>query len=352
MSLEFGLWSPVCGGWLRVREPQRETSPAQLAALAQLAERLGYDLYYVPEHYLNAVYGPEHDVADAWVISAAAVALTQRIRIVTAVQPGFKAPGVVAKMGATLQRFRPNAFGLGLLAGWWQLEAENHGDRWLPHADRYARTAEYLDVIRRFWTEPAFDHQGEYFQVKGGILEAKPQSLPLVFVAGESDAALQLAARSADVLFVNGAAPEQIAAIASRAKSLAKDRYGRSLRVAMSAFGLVRPTLREAQAHVDAWKARADLQLIAYFRQQIDGAVVAHNRGSEADQIEANLGLTAGLVGDPRTIVDRLRAFEIAGVDAVIVKLEPSATEAERFARDVMEPYRSLQEVSLDVAKA
>jgi FMNH2-dependent dimethyl sulfone monooxygenase len=317
-----------------------------------LAERLGYDLYYVPEHYLNAVYGPRFDVADAWVVSAAAIALTHRIRVVTAVQPGFKAPGAVAKMAATLQRFRPHAFGLGIVAGWWRLEAEIHGDRWLPHAARYARAAEYLDVIRGFWSAEVLDYRGEYFQVAGGVLEAKPQPAPLVLVAGESDAALELAARSADILFVNGAGVDEVAVLARRAKSLARERHGRSLRVAMSAFGLVRPTTREAEARLDEWKTRADASLIAYFRQQMDGAVVAHNRGGEADQIEANLGLTAGLIGDPRTILERLRAFEQAGVDVVIVKLEPSANEAERFAHQVIEPYRRVQEVRPDVAKA
>lgn len=125
MSLEFGTWSPVCGSWLRVvRDADARVDPASLIAFAKRCDRLGYDMHYVPEHYLNAVHGPEHDVADAWVIASAAVAATERIRVVCAVQPGFKAPGVVAKMAATLAAFRPHAFGISLLAGWWQLEAE------------------------------------------------------------------------------------------------------------------------------------------------------------------------------------------------------------------------------------
>jgi FMNH2-dependent dimethyl sulfone monooxygenase len=87
-------------------------------------------------------------------VSAACVAATQRIRVITAVQPGFKAPGVVAKMGATLSQFRPEGFGLSLLAGWWQLEVENYDDVWLPHAERYIGAAEFLDVVTATGASP------------------------------------------------------------------------------------------------------------------------------------------------------------------------------------------------------
>src|SRR5688572_15129433 len=211
MALEFGSWAPVCGGWLRTRDADKKPSPAELVHLARHVERLGYDFYYVPEHYLNAIHGPREAVLDAWVVSSAAVAGTRRLRVITAVQPGFKAPGVVAKMGATLASFRPGAFGLSLLAGWWQLEVENYADVWLPHAERYARAAEYLDVIRRFWTQPVFDHRGQYFTIQGGLLEPKPDPVPPVIIAGESERAIELAARAGDYLFINGGDLEHVA---------------------------------------------------------------------------------------------------------------------------------------------
>jgi FMNH2-dependent dimethyl sulfone monooxygenase len=341
MALQFGTWSPVCGSWLRIVAAEHaRVDPARLIAFAQQADRLRYDLHYVPEHYLNAVHGPQHDVADAWVISAAAAATTQRIRIVTAVQPGFKLPGVVAKMAATIAALRPNAFGLSVLAGWWQLEVETHGDRWLPHAERYARTGEFLDVIRGFWSEPSFSYEGRYFRIADGVLEAKPRPVPPVIVAGESQAAFELAARCADYLFLNGGDLAHVAAQVQRAKTLAREKFGRPLKVALSAFGLVRDSDAEAHAAIAAWSARVDNATVNYFRRHMDGAVVAHNRGSAADQIEANLGLTSGLIGSPSSILQRLAALEAVGVDAVLLKFEPSESEAERFAVDVMQPYR------------
>jgi FMNH2-dependent dimethyl sulfone monooxygenase len=295
----------------------------------------------VPEHYLNAIHGPRESVLDAWVVSSACVAGTRKIRVITAVQPGFKAPGVVAKMGATLAQLRPGAFGLSLLAGWWQLEVENYGDVWLPHAERYARAAEYLDIIRGLWTEASFDYRGKYFTAREALLEPKPDPLPPVIIAGESERAIELAARAGDYLFINGGDLEQVAALVRRAKARAADGYGRALKVALSAFGVVRSITDEARAVVDALREKADPRTIAYFRQHMDGAVVAHNRGSDADTLEANLGLHSGLIGDPSSILERLAQLEQAGVDTIMVKCEPAFDESERFARLVIAPYRA-----------
>jgi dimethylsulfone monooxygenase len=341
MALEFGSWAPVCGGWLRTRDADKNPTPSNLVRLAQHVEELGYDFYYVPEHYLNAIHGPQQNLLDAWVVSSACVAATRRIRVITAVQPGFKAPGVVAKMGATLAQFRPGGFGLSLLAGWWQLEVENYADVWLPHAERYARAAEYLDVIQGFWSQRSLDYEGKYFTARHAILEPKPDPVPPVFIAGESERAIELAARTGDYLFINGGEVEQVAALVRKAKACAADGFGRTLKVALSAFGVVRSSNEEANAVIASFRERADTKTIAYFRQHMDGAVVAHNRGAEADTLEANLGLYAGLIGDPQSISKRITELSRAGVDAIMVKCEPAFEEAERFAREIITPYRA-----------
>ena len=340
VALSIGTWSPVCGGWLRLRT-RRTASSQALIAHASAAERLGYDLYYIPEHYLNAVYGPAHDVADAWITAAAVMARTSRMRVVTAVQPGFKTPAVVAKMAASLAALRPGGFGLSLVAGWWRLEAEMYGDTWLPHAERYQRAGEYLDVIRGLWQQDRFSYDGRHYRISEGTLRPRPDPQPVVIVSGESDAAVDLAARAGDYLFVNGDDVERVEALGARVKARARERYGRQVRLALSAFGLVRGRAAEAEHALERLVHDADPETIRYFEQQMDTAVVAHNRGSDRDRIEANLGLRAGLVGDPATIVARLRRFEAAGVDVVLVKMEGDDHEEERFAREVILPFRA-----------
>jgi FMNH2-dependent dimethyl sulfone monooxygenase len=340
MPLSFGVWSPVCGGFLRVRSGPGDASPGRLVRYAQWAETLGYDVYYVSEHHLNAVYGPEHPVTDGWVLASAVVASTERIRVFASVQPGFKQPAVVAKMAAGIAELRPGGFGLGIVAGWWRLEAESYGDTFPAHAERYARAGEFVDVVRGLWTEPILRYAGHYYQVPGAMLEPKPRPRPEVLIAGESERAIELCARSGDWLFVNGDEPERVAALVHKVKRLARERHGRSVRVALSAFGFVRYSRRDVSSYLESLRDEIDRDTVRYFDTQIDGDVVAHQRGSQLDRIDANLGLTAGLIGTPDAILARLGALEQAGVDAVFLKFEPATHEAEAFAKGVIDPYR------------
>ncbi len=65
--------------------------------------------------------------------------------------------------------------------------------------DRYARTDEYLGVLRQEWTtETPFDHAGRFYNVVQAFSAVKPDHLP-VFFGGSSPAAIDVAGRHADV---------------------------------------------------------------------------------------------------------------------------------------------------------
>ena len=53
-------------------------------------------------------------------------------------------------------------------------EQKRDGD-WLDHDQRYARTDEYLDVLRKVWTsDKPFDHEGAHYRFQGAFSEVKP----------------------------------------------------------------------------------------------------------------------------------------------------------------------------------
>ena len=62
--------------------------------------------------------------------------------------------------------------------------------------ERYARTSEFLGVVRSEWTsEKPFSYEGKYYQVQGGFSQVKPfhaEGIP-IFVGGGSDAAIEVA---------------------------------------------------------------------------------------------------------------------------------------------------------------
>ncbi|MDR5667704.1 LLM class flavin-dependent oxidoreductase, partial [Burkholderia cenocepacia] len=80
-------------------------------------------------------------------------------------------------------------------------EQQRDGD-FLDHDARYARTDEYLGILRRIWTEAQpFDHDGAHYRFKQGFSEVKPFQQPHVpiYFGGASEAALAVAGKHADV---------------------------------------------------------------------------------------------------------------------------------------------------------
>jgi len=338
--VQFGIWAPVCGSWLRVIDSKLNWSVQDLVKLAVQADQLGYDFYYIPEHYLNAVHGPDYDVTDAWTTAATASLKTRRIKIIAAVQPGFKLPAVVAKLSTDIQNQLSNGrFGLSGIAGWWKLEVESYGDVWLPHTERYVRLEEYLDVIQGLWAVKPFAYAGQYYTIANGGLAGQPMPIPPIFIAGESQHAIDLAARKADYLFINADSVEKTATLVQAVKKLAIDRYQREIKVAMSAFAIVRETTLDAETRLEQIYRSADEQKINYFREQIDPKAVAHNKLDLSQTIEANLGFSAQLVGDRQTVIKRIKEYESVGVDLVILKFESMLEDTVDFHEQVISQY-------------
>ena len=63
-------------------------------------------------------------------------------------------------------------------------------------------------------------------------------------------------------------------------------------------------------------------------------------RVSLEDYSVSNRGLRSGLVGTPEQVIERVQEFADAGVDLFLLQCSPQLEEMERFARQVIEPYR------------
>lgn len=95
----------------------------------------------------------------------------------------------------------------------------------------------------------------------------------------------------------------------------------------------------QAEARLEAIYRSADEQQIKYFQAQIDPNVVAHNKLDISQTIEANLGLSAQLVGDRYTIIQRLKEYEAVGVDLIVLKFESMLEDTIRFHKLVISEY-------------
>src|SRR5207302_2788797 len=99
---------------------------------------------------------------------------------------------------------------LNVVTGGQAEEQRRFGDH-LSHDERYARTGEFLAVVRGAWTGQPFDFDGRYYQVEQATVMRPPDPVPGVYFGGSSAAAGPVAARYADTYLTWGEPPAQVA---------------------------------------------------------------------------------------------------------------------------------------------
>jgi FMNH2-dependent dimethyl sulfone monooxygenase len=345
VSLKFGYWLPVFGGWLRNVED--EGMPATwdyVRDLAVRSERIGFDITLVAELNLNDIKGPEAPALDAWSTAAALAAVTRRLELMVAVRPTFHHPALFAKQAANIDRIGGGRLALNVVSSWWKDESKQHGLPFDEHDRRYERTEEWLAVVKGMWTESRFTHRGRLYQVEDAVLEPKPVRTPWppIYAGGESDAAKNLIARTCDAYVMHGDPPETIARkvadMRERRERLAPG--APPLRFGVSGFVVCRKTDEAARRELARiTDVRASARGYANYEQWLEGTKL-EQRVSLEDYSVSNRVLRAGLVGSPDAIAGRLDAFERAGVDLTLLQFSPQAEEMERFAAEVIPRVR------------
>src|SRR5271170_8320569 len=133
---------------------------AFLAATARGHEYAGFD---------RVLVGYFSVAADGFQVAAFAAHSTERLGLLLAHRPGFVSPTLAARQLASLDQFSDGRLAVHVITGGSDADQARDGD-FLDKAERYARTDEYLDVVKRAWTSPApFDHDGPYYRVKGYV---------------------------------------------------------------------------------------------------------------------------------------------------------------------------------------
>ena len=339
--MRFGYWLPVFGGWLRnVPDEGMEASWAYVQRLARRSEAIGFDLTLIAELNLNDIKGPDAPSLDAWSTAAALAAVTEQLELMVAVRPTFHLPALLAKQAANIDHISGGRLSLNVVSSWWSGEARQYGVAFDQHDARYARTAEWLEVVTGMWSQPRFSYAGQYYRVENATLEPKPlaRPRPTLYAGGESEAAKDLIARACDAYLMHGDPPERIAAMVADLRAR-RERLGGGL--PPLTFGLAGYVVC---AHSEA-AARREVARITDVHQSAAGYAnyqdwLANTQLEQQVSLEdysvSNRGLRAGLVGTAPQIAERIREFERAGVDLLLLQFSPQYEEMERFAQEVM----------------
>src|ERR1051325_4235946 len=153
LGLNFGYWG---------------SGPTDNIAIAQEAERLGYDSLWTAE-----AYGSDAVTPLVWL-----AAKTERIHVGTAImQMPARTPAMTAMTAATVDLLTGGRFLLGLGASGPQVVEGWHG---VVYGKLLTRTREYVSIVRQILKrERPLEHHGEYYDipVQGGTGLGKPLKL-------------------------------------------------------------------------------------------------------------------------------------------------------------------------------
>ena len=149
---------------------------------------------------------------------------TRRIGLGGTLSTSFYEPYNVARMFASLDHISHGRAAWNVVTSANDYAARNFGHSKLaPHAERYERAGEFVDVVNKLWdslgdddafvrnreTGVYFDpkgqhrvvHKGKFFEVDGALNIARsPQGHPVLIQAGASDTGLDLAARIGEIV--------------------------------------------------------------------------------------------------------------------------------------------------------
>lgn len=180
--------------------------------LAPLIEQAGFDSYFVPEHghiptRREAAHPGTGDstlpddrymrTLDPWTTLAAAAAVTERIRLATAVAlPVQSDPITLAKTLATLDHLSGGRVTLGVGFGW---NLDELADHRVPIKRRRTMLREYLEAMRALWTDEEAEFHGEFVDFGPSWAWPKPQAqIPVIVGAAGNEKNFAWIARSAD----------------------------------------------------------------------------------------------------------------------------------------------------------
>ena len=214
---------------------------------------------------------------------SALASITERIGLVATMTTTFNEPFNVARKYASLDHLSGGRAGWNLVTSANQAEALNFGyDEHLLHGERYERAQEFADVVLGLWEswdDDAFvfdkenglfnrpeglhflNHFGKYYKVRGPLnIGRTPQGRPIVVQAGSSEPGIDLAARTAELVFTAQHSKSDAQAFYAKLQA-ALPRYGRgpaNVRIMPGISPVVAETEREAQAKYDALQALID----------------------------------------------------------------------------------------------
>jgi len=339
------------GPYLGSRDYWRPADFGYMREIATAIDRLGYGGVLLPTG---------NGCLDGWTLASALAPMTERLKWLIALRPGVQTPALAARQAIALDRITEGRLLLNVVTGGNPADLAVDGVH-LDHEARYAQTSEFLAIWRAFTA-------GEPVSFKGRHLSAEsPNPLPFasvqtpyppLYFGGSSPAGIEVAAEHVDYYLTWGEPPEQVAEKFAQVRAAAA-RRGRTVKFGLRIHLIVRETESEAWAAADRLisklsddairsaqernakisESEGQRRMIALHGYRRDSLLVGPNLWAGVGLVREGAG--TALVGDPKTVAERLREYQAIGVDTVIASGYPHLEESYRVA-ELLFPHLGL----------
>ncbi len=322
MTVKFGVFVPQ--GWrmdlVGINDPiaQYET----MSAVAQEAEKLGYDSIWLYDHVHTVPEPTQEPTFECWTSTAALARDTRTIRIGQLVTcNNYRSPALLAKMASTVDALSHGRLIFGIGAGWYEQEYKAYGYDFPDAPTRLRMLGEAAQIIRAMWTEPEASFEGKYYQIHGAINQPKgvqQPHIPLLIGGAGEQVTLKLVAKYGDACNIEGFDPEvfrhKFDVLRQHCDTVGRN-YDDILRTAHVRVGLAD---NDAEAEEVSRNIRGDRPLDEYRR-------------------------SIGLIGKPDYVAENLQKLLDAGVQYLIIYLMQAAQiePVRRFAAEVMSHFKA-----------
>ena len=275
-----------------------------LKNLVSKAENSGFDSFWVMDHFhqIQFVGKPEDPMLEGWTVLSMLAGITTKIKLGTLVTGIiYRYPSVLAKIASTLDVLSKGRLFMGLGAAWNEQESLAYGINFPSNQERLLRLEETIQIIRKMWTEePCASFNGKYFQIINAYCNPKPiqKPSPPILVGGSGERkTLKIVAKYADACNLFGSTEsikKKLDILKEHCKSVGRD-------------------------------------FDSILKTKLGTIVLDNNREAAKDRIEENFrGVPEEQIkefviyGTPEDILKQIEALQQAGIQYLIVNLEPS----------------------------
>jgi FMNH2-dependent dimethyl sulfone monooxygenase len=253
-------------------------------------------------------------------------------------------PIVAAKQAATIDHISGGRFALNIVCGSMQPEMEMFGTPIMPHDIRYQYAGEWIEIVKRLWTEDAeWDQTGRYFKIEKGFSEPKPvqKPYPPLMNAGGSGVGRHYAAKHCDMAFVliTGFDEETTRRDINQVRDIARNEYQRDIHVWTNSYCVIGDTEQEARAFLDYYvKEKGDWEAVNNITRNLG----MHSGMMPQEALEKfKFHFIAGwggypLVGTPQQIANEIAKLSRLGLDGTLLNWPRYEEGLARFIRDVL----------------